>query len=81
MGTSVKAASAGAASSGIGFGGLLTILFIGLKLTGYITWSWIWVLSPLWIPLAFVIGLIAVIGLICLLISLVAGTWAYLSER
>jgi hypothetical protein len=27
-------------SSGIGFGGLLTILFIGLKLTNYIDWSW-----------------------------------------
>lgn len=36
-------------SSGIGFTGLLTILFIGLKLTGYVTWSWVWVLSPLWI--------------------------------
>lgn len=39
-------------SGGIGFVGLLTILFIGLKLTGYITWSWWWVLSPLWIPFA-----------------------------
>lgn len=29
---------------------LLTILFIGLKLTNYINWSWWWVLSPLWIP-------------------------------
>lgn len=36
-------------SGGIGFVGLLTILFIGLKLTGYIAWSWWWVLSPLWI--------------------------------
>lgn len=36
-------------AGGIGFPGLLTILFIGLKLTGYITWSWLWVLSPLWI--------------------------------
>lgn len=27
-------------SGGIGFVGLLTILFIGLKLTGYISWSW-----------------------------------------
>lgn len=33
--------------NGIGFFGLLTILFIALKLTGYITWSWFWVLSPL----------------------------------
>lgn len=40
-------------SSGIGFGGLLTVLFIGLKLTGVIAWSWLWVLSPLWIGLVF----------------------------
>ena len=30
---------------------LLTILFIGLKLTNHIQWSWLWVLSPLWIGL------------------------------
>ena len=33
--------------TGISFTGLLTILFIGLKLTGFIAWSWWWVLSPL----------------------------------
>lgn len=42
-------------NGGIGFCGLLTILFIGLKLAGYITWSWVWVLSPLWIPLAVIV--------------------------
>lgn len=31
------------------FVNLLTILFIGLKLAGVIAWSWLWVLSPLWI--------------------------------
>lgn len=36
-------------SGGIGFVGLLTIAFIVLKLTGYIGWSWVWVLSPVWI--------------------------------
>ncbi len=36
-------------SSGIGFTGILTILFIGLKLAKVINWSWWWVLSPLWI--------------------------------
>lgn len=36
-------------SGGVGFTGLLTILFIGLKLGGVINWSWLWVLSPLWI--------------------------------
>lgn len=28
---------------------LLTVLFVGLKLTGHIDWSWVWVLSPVWI--------------------------------
>lgn len=36
-------------SKGIGFVGLLTIVFIVLRLTKIITWSWVWVLSPLWI--------------------------------
>ena len=50
-------------SSGIGFTGLLTVLFVGLKLTNVITWSWLWVLSPIWI--SFLIGLaLAVIILI-----------------
>jgi len=49
---------------GIGFVGLLTVLFIGLKLTNYIAWSWWWVLSPLWIPLA----VFATIGLIAILV-------------
>ena len=48
-------------SGGIGFTGLLTILFIGLKLTGYIDWSWWWVLSSLWISFAIVLGILAII--------------------
>jgi hypothetical protein len=36
-----------ASSGGIGFFGLLTIVFIILKLIGKIDWSWFWVLSPL----------------------------------
>lgn len=45
-------------SSKSNFIGLLTILFIGLKLTNHIDWSWWWVVSPLWILfiLAFFIG-------------------------
>ena len=38
-------------SKGIGFLGLLAIAFIVLKLVGVISWSWLWVLSPLWIPI------------------------------
>lgn len=48
-------------NTGIGFAGMLTILFIGLKLTHYIDWSWWWVLSPIWgsFVLAIVIALLA----------------------
>lgn len=41
-------------TGGISFFGLLTIVFITLKLTGTIDWSWLWVLSPIWIPFALV---------------------------
>ena len=41
-------------NGGIGFPGLLTVAFIVLKLTGYIAWSWLWVLSPIWITSALV---------------------------
>jgi hypothetical protein len=58
-------------SSGIGFPGLLTVLFVGLKLTGYISWSWWWVLSPLWISA--LIGL-TVVGIL-LVLYLIAGGW------
>jgi hypothetical protein len=44
-------------SKGVGFIGLLTLLFIGLKLTGHIGWSWWYVLAPLWAPMAVVLGL------------------------
>ena len=42
--------------TGIGFSGILFIVFLILKLTGYIDWSWWWVTAPLWIP--FVIAMI-----------------------
>lgn len=42
-------------SRGIGFSGLLTIVFITLKLTGVIDWHWIWVLAPLWASFVLVI--------------------------
>lgn len=48
-------------NSGIGFCGLLSILFIALKLTGFIHWSWLLVLSPLWISLAIWIVLVLIV--------------------
>lgn len=53
-------------SGGIGFAGLLAILFIALKLTGVINWSWLWVLSPIWIPFILIAIFFAIIGLIAL---------------
>ena len=51
-------------SSGIRFTGLLTVVFITLKLTKVIDWSWWWVMSPLLIPAAIVLVLLLVIGVI-----------------
>jgi Flp pilus assembly protein TadB len=50
---------------GLGFAEALTLLFIALKLCGVITWSWLWVLSPIWISLA----LVAMLGLIIVVIT------------
>lgn len=60
--------SSSSSSTGIGFTGLLTIVFIVLKLLGKITWSWWWVLSPLWIS-ALGVMIVLVITLIIALIS------------
>lgn len=41
--------SSSTTTGGLGFTGVLTLIFITLKLLNVIDWSWIWVLSPLWI--------------------------------
>jgi hypothetical protein len=50
-------------TGGINFFGLLAIVFITLKLTGHITWSWWWVLAPLWMPLPVLLVIFAIIFL------------------
>ena len=55
-------------SGGIGFIGLLTIVFIVLKLLGKITWTWFWVLSPIIFP-AILVGIILIIILIVLVVK------------
>lgn len=47
-------------STGIGFTGTLGIVFIVLKLCGVIDWSWVWVLSPIWIS-AIVIAVLLIV--------------------
>lgn len=55
-----KSGSSSSSSGGIGFVGALTIAFIVLKLVGVISWSWLWVLSPIWIT--FIIVLLIMLG-------------------
>jgi len=51
-------------SSGIGFTGLLTILFVAFKLLNIITWSWWWVLSPIWISICIFLVVIIIMFII-----------------
>lgn len=60
----------GRAKGGLGIVGALTIIFIVLKLTGLINWSWIWVLSPLWISVC-----------LCVILLLVFSFSNYLDSR
>lgn len=55
---------------GLGVFGLLGVLFVALKLTGVISWSWWWVTAPFWGGLAIVLILLAIIG-----------TFMYLADR
>jgi len=63
--------SSSSSSGGIGFSGLLTVLFVGLKLTGHITWPWLWVLSPIWISLLIGIAILTIF----LIVAIVAGVF------
>jgi hypothetical protein len=51
-------------SNGIGFGTVLFLVFLILKLTSNIDWSWWWVTSPLWVPLALGVVVMGIMGLI-----------------
>lgn len=61
--------SSSSSSGGVGFVELLTIVFITLKLLGYISWSWLWVLSPIWIS--------AVVVIVMLLFVFLVYMWAH----
>lgn len=67
----------GKAAGGVGFCGLLAIAFIVLKLTHVIEWSWLWVLSPLWIPAAIVAGILAIV----VIVAIVKMTAAEVQKR
>ena len=62
-------ADSSSSSSGIGVFGLLGVLFVGLKLTGNITWSWWWVTAPFWGGFLFVIAILIIIFGIAVFVS------------
>lgn len=49
---------------GMSFGSVLTLIFIVLKLCKVITWSWVWVLSPLWISVTIILILLVIYGIL-----------------
>jgi hypothetical protein len=55
-------------SSGVGVTDLLLVVFVTLKLLGKITWSWWWVLSPIWLAIIFVVVII--------IVAVIVATWA-----
>jgi len=59
-------------ASGIGFIGILTIVFIVLKLIGVIGWSWLWVFVPLWGLIALVVGGIILFFVVVVVIAVVS---------
>ena len=63
-------ASKNSSSSGIGLTGVLFVVFLVLKLTGNIDWSWWWVTSPLWIPIALLLSIFIVVLLVVILLMI-----------
>lgn len=55
---------------GMGLLGWVFIVFLVLKLTGKIDWSWWWVTAPLWIPAVFAVGFLAAVGLVLFIVWL-----------
>ena len=54
-------------SGGIGFFGVLALIFITLKLLGVVAWSWWWVLAPIWIPSAIAIVIVLAVVILAIL--------------
>ncbi len=50
---------------GLGLGGVLTVVFVVLKLCGLIDWSWWWVLSPVWISFAIIVVIVLAMFIYC----------------
>ena len=56
-------------NGGIGLGVILFLIFMTLKLTDNIDWSWWWVTSPLWIPFVAAMAILGIVGVIAMVIE------------
>ena len=56
-------------SGGLGIGMILFIVFLVLKLTNVIDWSWWWVTSPLWIPFVAAAVILGIVGVVAIIIE------------
>lgn len=54
---------------GLGLAPMLTVLFVGLKLTGHIDWSWVWVWSPMWITALIALAFLAALTLLAVFVA------------
>lgn len=55
---------------------LLTVAFVTMKLAGIgqvASWSWWWVLAPIWLPIAILLGILAIVGIVALIASILSG--------
>lgn len=59
----------------VSFLGLLTLIFITLKLTDHIDWSWWWVLAPLLIPVAIISFILLILVILRLILRFFGGLW------
>ena len=68
IGAEIMSDTVKVSGGGMGFTGALTIVFIIMKLLGHISWSWWWVLAPIWIPVVFLLGVVLPVCLLGLFI-------------
>jgi hypothetical protein len=66
--------------TGLSLSAVLFIVFLVLKLTGNIDWSWYWVTSPIWIPLAIALSIFLIVFLVAS-IALIFGYSVNLSPE
>lgn len=87
MNDNARQVAAGTANGGLGLSGVLTVIFVVLKLVGehfhtpVADWSWWWVWSPLWLPLAVIFGIALVGFAIAGVVMLVAWSIERLIEK